>query len=77
MVRALQSARLVQVTRSVDDGRRSVVRLTRAGRRLEPVLTRHGRNLSQAAQRGFTPAERRSLMDMLARLRVNIARNQT
>jgi hypothetical protein len=49
-----------------------VVRLTRAGRRLEPVLTAHGRNLSQAAQRGFTAAEKRSLMEMLARLRRNI-----
>jgi DNA-binding MarR family transcriptional regulator len=77
VVRALQDAGLVRVARSADDGRRSVVRITRAGRRLEPVLTRHGRRLSQTAQRGFTAAEKRSLMDMLARLRTNIASNET
>ena len=76
VVRALQDAGLVRVTRSTTDGRRSVVRLTAAGRRLEPVLTAHGRRLSQAAQRGFTAAERRALMGMLARLRRNIASNR-
>lgn len=75
VVRALQEAGLVQVTRSARDGRRSVVRLTRAGRRLEPVLTAHGKNLSQAAQRGFTAAEKHALMEMLARLRRNIDNN--
>jgi DNA-binding MarR family transcriptional regulator len=75
VVRALQEAGLVRVTRSTKDGRRSVVRLTAAGRRLEPVLTAHGRRLSQAAQRGFTAAEKRALMGMLARLRRNIASN--
>jgi len=72
VVRTLQEAGLVRVTRSASDGRRSVVRLTRAGRRLEPVLTAHGKNLSQTAQRGFTAVEKRALMDMLARLRRNI-----
>jgi len=75
VVRALQEAGLVRVTRSAHDGRRSVVRLTPPGRRLEPVLTAHGRNLSQTAQRGFTADEKRSLMDMLARLRRNIGSN--
>jgi DNA-binding MarR family transcriptional regulator len=75
VVRSLQAAGLVRVTRSVRDGRRSVVRLTRAGRKLEPVLTAHGKNLSQTAQRGFTAAEKRALMDMLARLRRNIGNN--
>jgi DNA-binding MarR family transcriptional regulator len=75
VVRSLQAAGLVRVTRSVRDGRRSVVRLTRAGRKLEPVLTAHGKNLSQSAQRGFTAAEKRALMDMLARLRRNIGNN--
>ena len=75
VVRALQDAGLVRVTRSTTDGRRSVVRLTAAGRRLEPVLTAHGRRLSQTAQRGFTAVEKRSLMKMLARLRRNIGSN--
>ena len=75
VVRTLRNAGLVRVTRSAKDGRRSVVRLTRAGRRLEPVLTAHGRNLSQTAQRGFSGAERRALMAMLARLRHNIGSN--
>ncbi len=75
VVRALRDAGLVRVTRSAEDGRRSVVRLTRAGRRLEPVLTAHGRSLSQAAQRGFTADEKRALMEMLARLRRTIASN--
>jgi len=75
VVRSLQDAGLVRVTRSAKDGRRSVVRLTRAGRRLEPVLTAHGRRLSQTAQRGFGAAEKRTLMDMLARLRRNIGSN--
>jgi DNA-binding MarR family transcriptional regulator len=75
VVRTLRAARLVRVSRSVRDGRRSVVRLTAAGRRLEPVLTAHGRKLSQTAQRGFSPAERRRLMTMLARLRDNIGRH--
>jgi DNA-binding MarR family transcriptional regulator len=76
VVRALQDAGLVRVSRSANDGRRSVVRLTRAGRKLEPVLTAHGHNLSQTAQRGFTAAEKRSLMEMLERLRRNIADNR-
>ena len=75
VVRSLQAAGLVRVTRSAKDGRRSVVRLTRAGRKLEPVLTAHGKSLSQTAQRGFTAAEKRALMDMLARLRRNIGSN--
>ena len=75
VVRTLRDAGLVRVTRSAKDGRRSVVRLTRAGRRLEPVLTAHGKNLSQTAQRGFTPAEKRALMAMLARMRHNIGSN--
>jgi DNA-binding MarR family transcriptional regulator len=75
VLRTLQDAGLVKVSRSAKDGRRSVVRLTRAGRKLEPVLTAHGKNLSQTAQRGFTAAEKRSLMEMLARLRHNIESN--
>ena len=75
VVRALQEAGLVRVSRSANDGRRSVVRLTRAGRKLEPLLTAHGKTLSQTAQRGFSAAERRSLMEMLARLRHNIGSN--
>ena len=75
VVRALQETGLVRVTRSANDARRSVVRLTAAGRRLEPSLTAHGKNLSQTAQRGFTAAEKRSLMEMLARLRRNIGSN--
>ncbi len=75
VVRSLQQAGLVRVTRSATDGRRSVVRLTGAGRRLEPVLTAHGRSLSQTAQRGFNAAEKRALIDMLARLRRNIGSN--
>jgi DNA-binding MarR family transcriptional regulator len=75
VVRTLQAARLVQVRRSPNDGRRSVVRLTRAGRKLEPVLTVHGKTLSQTAQRGFTATEKRSLMEMLARMRHNIGSN--
>jgi DNA-binding MarR family transcriptional regulator len=75
VVRELQFAGLVQVRRSAKDGRRSVVRLTPAGRRLEPVLTAHGRNLSQTAQRGFSAAEKRALMEMLGRLRRNIGSN--
>jgi DNA-binding MarR family transcriptional regulator len=73
VVRALQGAGLVRVSRSAKDGRRSVVRLTSAGRKLEPVLTAHGRKLSQTAQHGFSAAEKRSLMEMLERLRRNIA----
>jgi DNA-binding MarR family transcriptional regulator len=75
VVRALRDAGLVRVSRSANDARRSVVRLTAAGRKLESVLTAHGRNLSQTAQRGFTSGEKQSLMDMLERLRRNIARN--
>jgi DNA-binding MarR family transcriptional regulator len=75
VLRTLQDDGLVKVSRSAKDGRRSVVRLTRAGRKLEPLLTAHGRNLSQTAQRGFTAAEKRSLMEMLARMRHNIANN--
>jgi DNA-binding MarR family transcriptional regulator len=75
VVRTLQAAGLVRVRRSATDGRRSVVRLTRAGRKLEPVLTAHGKTLSQAAQRGFSAAEKRTLLDMLARLRRNIGSN--
>jgi DNA-binding MarR family transcriptional regulator len=75
VLRTLQDAGLVQVRRSANDGRRSVVRLTRAGRKLEPLLTAHGKNLSQTAQRGFTAIEKRSLMEMLARLRHNIGSN--
>ena len=75
VVRALHEAGLVRVTRSANDGRRSVVRLTREGRRLEPVLTAHGKNLSQTAQRGFSAAEKRALMQMLERLRRNIGSN--
>jgi DNA-binding MarR family transcriptional regulator len=75
VVRTLQAAGLARVTRSAKDGRRSVVRLTRAGRKLEPVLTVHGNSLSQTAQRGFSAAEKRMLMDMLARLRRNIGSN--
>ena len=75
VVRALEAAGLVEVSRSAKDGRRSVVRLTKAGRRLEPVLTVHGKTLSQTALRGFSAAEKRSLMEMLERLRRNIARN--
>jgi DNA-binding MarR family transcriptional regulator len=75
VVRELQAAGLVQVRRSPNDGRRSVVRLTRAGRRLEPVLTAHGKNLSQTAQRGFSPVEKHALMQMLGRLRHNIGSN--
>jgi DNA-binding MarR family transcriptional regulator len=75
VVRELQFAGLVQVRRSPNDGRRSVVRLTRAGRRLEAVLTAHGKNLSQTAQRGFSPAEKHALMLMLRRLRHNIGSN--
>jgi DNA-binding MarR family transcriptional regulator len=76
VVRTLQEAGLVQVTRSTKDGRRSVVRLTRAGRKLEPILTAHGKTLSQTAQRGFTMTEKRSLMAMLARMRHNIGSNR-
>ena len=75
VVRSLQAAGLVRVTRTANDGRRTVVRLTRAGRKLEPVLTAHGKMLSQTAQRGFSAAEKRALMDMLARLRRNIGSN--
>ena len=75
VVRALAAARLVRVSRSAADGRRSVVRLTAAGRRLEPVLTAHGRKLSKAAQQGFSRGERHALMDMLGRMRRNIAIN--
>ncbi len=75
VVRTLQAAGLVRVSRSAGDGRRSVVRLTRAGRKLEPVLTAHGVGLSQTAQRGFSAAEKRALIEMLARLRHNIAGN--
>jgi DNA-binding MarR family transcriptional regulator len=75
VVRTLRAAGLVRVTRSITDGRRSVVRLTRAGRKLEPVLTAHGKALSQTAQRGFRAAEKRALMAMLARLRHNIGSN--
>ena len=75
VVRALRKAGLVRVSRSASDGRRSVVRLTRAGRKLEPILTAHGKNLSQTAQRGFTAAEKRALMEMLARMRHNIGSN--
>jgi len=74
-VRAMHETGLVRVTRSDKDGRRSVVRLTREGRRLEPVLTAHGKNLSQTAQRGFSAAEKRALMQMLERLRRNIGSN--
>jgi DNA-binding MarR family transcriptional regulator len=77
VVRSLRDPGLVRVARSARDGRRSVVRLTRAGRRLEPVLTAHGRNLSQTAQRGFSAAEKRALMAMLARLRENIGNGET
>ena len=75
VVRTLRGAGLVRVARSAKDGRRSVVRLTPAGRRLEPVLTAQGMHLSQTAQRGFTPAEKRALMAMLARMRHNIGSN--
>ena len=75
VVRALQHARLVRVSRSARDGRMSVVRLTKAGRDLEPVLTAHSGRLNQVALRGFTAAEQRSLMDMLDRLQENIRRN--
>jgi DNA-binding MarR family transcriptional regulator len=75
VVRALQHARLVRVSRSARDGRVSVVRLTKAGRDLEPVLTQHGGRLNQVALRGFAAAEQRSLMDMLERLQENIRRN--
>jgi DNA-binding MarR family transcriptional regulator len=75
VVRTLRAAGLVRVARSAKDGRRSVVRLTPAGRRLEPVLTVQGRQLSQTAQRGFSAAEKRALMAMLARLRHNIGSN--
>lgn len=75
VVRSLQAAGLVRVSRSATDGRRSVVRLTRAGRKLEPVLTAHGKSLSQTAQRGFSAAEKRALMEMLERLRRNIGSN--
>jgi MarR family transcriptional regulator, organic hydroperoxide resistance regulator len=75
VVRALQKARLVRVSRSAEDGRLSLVRLTTAGRDFEPVLTEHSRRLNQVALRGFTRAEQRSLMDMLERLQQNIRRN--
>jgi DNA-binding MarR family transcriptional regulator len=75
VVRALQHAKLVRVSRSAKDGRMSVVRLTKAGRNLEPVLTAHSGRLNQVALRGFTAAEQRSLMDMLERLQENIRRN--
>ena len=75
VVRALQKARLVRVSRSAEDGRLSLVRLTKAGRDCEPVLTEHSRRLNQVALRGFTRAEQRSLMDMLERLQQNIRRN--
>src|SRR5262245_53392559 len=75
VVRELQLAGLVEVRRSARDGRRSAVRLTRAGRRLEPMLTAHGKMLSQTAQRGFSAGEKRALMEMLARLRRNLGSN--
>jgi MarR family transcriptional regulator, organic hydroperoxide resistance regulator len=75
VVRALQKARLVRVSRSAEDGRLSLVRLTKAGRDFEPVLTEHSRRLNQVALRGFTRAEQRSLMDILERLQQNIRRN--
>ena len=75
VVRALQHARLVRVSRSARDGRMSVVRLTKAGRDLEPVLTAHSGRLNQVALRGFTAVEQRNLMDMLERLQENIRRN--
>ncbi len=77
VVRTLRKAGLVRVTRSITDSRRSVVRLTPAGRKLEPVLTAHGEALSQTAQRGFTAAEKKSLMQMLERLRRNISNGGT
>jgi DNA-binding MarR family transcriptional regulator len=75
VVRALQKAGLVRVSRSAQDGRLSIVRLTKAGRDLEPTLTGHSGRLNQVALRGFTAAEQRGLMDMLERLQQNIRRN--
>jgi DNA-binding MarR family transcriptional regulator len=75
VVRALQHAKLVRVSRSAKDGRVSVVRLTKAGRDLEPALTQHSGRLNQVALRGFTAAEQRNVMDMLERLQENIRRN--
>jgi DNA-binding MarR family transcriptional regulator len=76
VVRALQHAKLVRVSRSAKDGRMSVVRLTEAGRDLEPVLTQHSGRLNQVALRGFTAAEHQILMDMLERLQANVRRNK-
>ena len=46
--------RALRVSRSAEDGRLSMVRLTKAGRDCEPVLTEHSRRLNQVALRGFT-----------------------
>jgi hypothetical protein len=44
--------RALRVSRSAEDGRLSMVRLTKAGRDFEPILTEHSRRLNQVAYAG-------------------------
>ncbi len=76
VVDALRRSRLVRLERSANDGRVSIVRLTRAGRAIRARLVPHGGSVNRNALAGFSSREVRALFAMLTRLRENLARPQ-
>jgi DNA-binding MarR family transcriptional regulator len=73
LIRAMVAAGLVRKRSAPDDGRRAVIALTPKGRALEAELTREGLDSNDVALRGFSPREIESLLQMLKRLRQNLA----
>ncbi len=72
LVAGLKARALLQA--QVDEGdRRSVrLRLTTRGQALQQALRRQSRQLSKAAVAGLTEPERRALVELLRKVRVNI-----
>ncbi|MBE7424757.1 MAG: winged helix-turn-helix transcriptional regulator [Burkholderiaceae bacterium] len=72
LVAGLKARALLQA--QVDEGdRRSVrLRLTARGQALQQALRRQSRQLSKAAVAGLTEPERRALVELLRKVRVNI-----
>ncbi len=73
LVRKLESLGYVARRKAEADARKSLVSLTSKGRALRPGYERIIRELEDMAYQGFSPEERSSLLDLLTRVRENLA----
>lgn len=72
MVQRMQAAGLVNRIADEHDKRRSLIVLTDRGRALVPTVREALADVTRTATRGFTPTERRQLLELLERARANL-----